>query len=105
MPIPLQCHKKEILKPVLSFLLLACLHIPVIMPTEAAAIFSPRRSLPGFSSSASFASEMFSTKAFYQADVEVTGVVRDQNQQPIPGVTVSVQGMAIGTAIWMEGIH
>lgn len=103
MPIPLQCHKKEILKPVLSFLLLACLHIPVIMPTEAAAIFSPRRSLPGFSSSASFASEMFSTKAFYQADVEVTGVVRDQNQQPIPGVTVSVQGTAIGTATDMDG--
>ncbi|HLT06159.1 MAG TPA: TonB-dependent receptor [Cyclobacteriaceae bacterium] len=73
------------------------------MPTEAAAIFSPRRSLPGFSSSASFASEMFSTKAFYQADVEVTGVVRDQNQQPIPGVTVSVQGTAIGTATDMDG--
>src|SRR5690554_3385405 len=41
---------------------------------------------------------------FFQAvDVTITGTVRDQNQEPIPGVTVSVPGTGIGTATDMDG--
>ncbi|MBI1301581.1 MAG: TonB-dependent receptor, partial [Alphaproteobacteria bacterium] len=36
-------------------------------------------------------------------DVTVSGVVRDQNGQPIPGATVSVPGTNLGTATDMDG--
>ncbi len=36
-------------------------------------------------------------------DVTVTGTVRDQNGQPIPGATVSVPGTSIGTATDLDG--
>ena len=36
-------------------------------------------------------------------DVTVSGTVRDENGEPIPGVTVSVQGTGIGTATDVEG--
>ncbi|HSI75871.1 MAG TPA: TonB-dependent receptor [Lunatimonas sp.] len=45
-------------------------------------------------------SETLKVRAF---DVTVTGVVRDQNGQPIPGATVSVPGTNLGTATDMDG--
>src|SRR5690606_33060750 len=36
-------------------------------------------------------------------DVTVTGTVSDQNGEPLPGVTVSVPGTAIGTATDLDG--
>ena len=36
-------------------------------------------------------------------DVTVSGVVRDQNGEPIPGATVSVPGTNLGTATDMDG--
>ena len=45
-------------------------------------------------------SETLIVKAF---DVTVTGVVKDQSGQPIPGATVSVPGTNLGTATDMDG--
>jgi TonB-linked SusC/RagA family outer membrane protein len=36
-------------------------------------------------------------------DVTITGTVRDQNGEPIPGATISVPGTTIGTATDMDG--
>lgn len=36
-------------------------------------------------------------------DVTVSGTVADQNGEPLPGVTVSVPGTAIGTATDLDG--
>jgi TonB-linked SusC/RagA family outer membrane protein len=44
--------------------------------------------------------EILRVKAF---DVTVTGTVRDQNGEPIPGATVSVPGTNLGTATDMNG--
>jgi TonB-linked SusC/RagA family outer membrane protein len=44
--------------------------------------------------------EILKVKAF---DVTVSGVVRDQSGQPIPGATVSVPGTNLGTATDMDG--
>src|SRR5690606_10978396 len=38
-------------------------------------------------------------------DVEVRGQVLDQEGEPIPGATVSVQGTSIGTATDLEGVY
>src|SRR5690606_9842452 len=38
-----------------------------------------------------------------QLDIVVTGTVIDSNGEPIPGVTVSVQGTSIGTATDING--
>src|SRR5690554_3208806 len=38
-----------------------------------------------------------------EADITITGIVRDQSKEPIPGVTVSVLGSGTGTATDMDG--
>src|SRR5690606_9572124 len=40
-----------------------------------------------------------------EVDVSVRGTVRDSSGEPIPGVTVSVQGATIGTATDLDGSY
>src|SRR5690606_39016545 len=43
------------------------------------------------------------TEFVHQLEVSVSGTVTDTNGQPIPGVTVSVEGTTIGTATGLDG--
>ncbi|MEX2513711.1 MAG: TonB-dependent receptor [Cyclobacteriaceae bacterium] len=43
------------------------------------------------------------TENFSQFDVIVSGIVTDQNGEPIPGATISVPGTSIGTATDLDG--
>lgn len=96
MNIPLQFLKKEIRTPLMvSTLLLGCFNVAIAIPTE---------SFHDFSYGSNWL-ELLTVPSTFDSQVEVmvTGVVRDQSQQPIPGVTVSVQGTSIGTATDLNG--
>lgn len=103
MNIHLQFLKKETMRPMMvSLLLSGSLSAAVISPTKASSDFSFDPTLVWPFTTSEFG-DRGTTILFGELDITVTGVVRDQNQEPIPGVTVSVPGTGIGTATDMDG--
>lgn len=90
--------KEDAMKSLLaSLLLFGCFNTAIALPVNFSPVFSYGDNLLAPWSEA--------WTSPFEVDVTVKGVVRDQNQQPIPGVTVSVQGTAIGTATDINGSY
>src|SRR5690554_2539105 len=105
MNIKLQFLKRGVRKPgIISLALFSLLNVTVAHQSAASLklVFDPlainsvptAMDNPGYKGSVGF---------FQAVDVTITGVVLDQNNQPIPGATVSVPGTGFGTATDMDG--
>src|SRR5690554_4743716 len=102
MNIKLQFLEMGIKSPVLVLLMLfSWLSITHQSAASSSFYFDP--SLKPFAGSTVHTGNKDSGDFFQAVDVTITGIVRDQNQEPIPGVTVSLPGTGTGTATDMDG--